>query len=211
MDCQKLLFDWIAHQHGLTGATFLALGLLYGFYGVQAIRLLVLAPAVGLGCLIGLFVAPLLQLAPLVPAIAGALLLGAASAAWPKFAVITCGGATWAALGGYLATQFGLGHIPVLISLALVGAGGTVLTAVSLRPMIMVTTALQGSSLMVMGFVGVATAVLPSLGYTFRGFAQDYSLVVPVLLTMLVVTSYSHQGSAQQGDILTGVRPWPGI
>ena len=82
---------------------------------------------------------------------------------------------------------------------------------VSLRPMIMVTTALQGSSLMVMGFVGVATAVLPSLGYTFRGFAQDYSLVVPVLLTMLVVTSYSHQGSAQQGDILTGVRPWPGI
>ena len=71
--------------------------------------------------------------------------------------------------------------------------------------MTVVMTTLQGTVLMIVGFVGAASELAPSVGLTFRDWADGQSLLVPILLLMLFVTAYSYQSSAQRGDIISRV------
>ncbi|MCK4342949.1 MAG: hypothetical protein KAY37_14645 [Phycisphaerae bacterium] len=209
MDWQKTLFDWAAVQPGLTGAVIFGTGLLYGLCGFRLVRSLLVMPCAALGCLLGALLATLANLPPLplVPVVG--VLGGILAIVRPQVGIILSSGATWAALGGYLALQFGLSEVPALITLAICGVGGAVLTLLSRPVMIILFTTWQGAGLMVIGFVSMSSAVFPSLGVTFRSLAHSQALAVPILLAMVATMAYSYQASARQGNIFTGMQSPP--
>jgi hypothetical protein len=212
MDYQRMLFDWAAAQSGLTGLAILVGGLLYAFCGFRLIRYLLAVPAAGLGAFLGLHAWTYQPQLPVWMFVgAGGIVGGVAAFAIPAATVAVCSGATWGAVGGYLAVQLGAGPLPAAIALGVCGIVGVVLGLISRAPMIVLFTTLQGAALLVIGFVGVASAVLPSLGGTFRALAQSQSLVVPTLLGMLTVTGFSYQASARQGDMFTGSTASPPV
>lgn len=206
---QYTLLQWVAHQPGITGAVLFAAGLLYALCGFRLIRYVAVLPCCGLGCLVGATVASWLEIPP--GFLTGA--LGAAGAAlalhWVLAGVVVSCGATWVALAGYLALQFGFSATIVTTAAIIAGVVGTVLTLLSRNSMIVLVTTIQGAALIVLGFTGMATEVLPTVGGTFRRLAADYALTVPVLLMMLAFTAYSCQVSAQQGDIIVGAEAPP--
>jgi hypothetical protein len=129
----------------------------------------------------------------------------AAALRYPRLGVVLASGATFAAVGYYLATQVGLNHAARWACLALVGGLGVAFAWLNKRGMPLVITTVQGAILMVVGFVGLSNALLPSLGVTFLSWSADWALLVPTLLGMLCVTAYSCQANMQQGDIRSGV------
>jgi hypothetical protein len=204
MDFQKLIFDWVSGQHGLTGAFILVAGLLYGFCGARMYRYLVVLPSAGLGALAGAIAAALAGVDALLAAAGAGVVAGILGMAYPRFAAILTGGASWALLGGYIVLQAGGSEFAAFVALCVVGGIGTVLTILSRQPMTIVATTLQGAAMMVIGFVGLSHAILPSLSSTFCTLANSQGLTVPVLMAMLSAMCYSYQASEQQGDIFTG-------
>jgi hypothetical protein len=78
-----------------------------------------------------------------------------------------------------------------------------------MRSLPIIVSVLQGAALMVIGFVGVADNLAPSLANTFTDWARTIPLMIPVLMTMLFVLGYSVQANQQQGDMQTGAsRGW---
>jgi hypothetical protein len=51
----------------------------------------------------------------------------------------------------------------------------------------------------------MANKLMPTVGETFVVWAHSWTLLVPMLMTMLFVMSYSYQSSAQRGDIISRV------
>jgi hypothetical protein len=204
MDYQNLVFRWAALQAAATGAAIFALGLLSAFLGFRFARFLLAVSTAGVAGVAGWNLAEALELPTALPALvlaAGAL---AAALRYQRVGVVTSAGATFAALGYYLATQTGL-HLSARWACALVAGGfGVTLAWLNKRSMPLVVTTVQGAVLMVVGFVGLSNALLPSLGVTFRQWSAESALLVPVLLSMLCVTAYSYQANMQQGDIRTG-------
>jgi len=210
MDFQRMVFDWAAGQSGLTGLAIFAAGLLFAFCGFRTIRYLLALPAAGLGALLGAQAwAFQAQLPTWLFLGTGAVMGGVAAFAVPRATVAVCSGATWGALGGYLAIQVGASAIPAAVTLGVCALAGVILALVSRSTMIVLFTTLQGAGLLVVGFVGLSSSVLPSLGHTFRALAQNQSLVVPMLLGMLSVTAFSYQSSSRQGDMFTGSAATP--
>lgn len=205
MHLQKLVFDWAASQSAITGVAILGAGLVYGLFGLRGIRFLLPLPSAGLGCLIGWLAASFGNL-PAVPCLGSGALLGLLlGVAWPRVATIIIGGATWAALVGYLTNRFGAPDEITLGAMVLLGIGGLVLTAVSRAAMTVLFTTLLGAGLVVVGFVALASDAIPSLGHTFRSMANGHAVLVPILLGMVSVTAYSYQASARRGDLFTGM------
>jgi len=209
VDCQKTLFDWIASQPGVTGAVFLAVGLIYGLCGCRLIRFLVVIPCAGLGCLLGLLLARLGNLPPTVTVPALGFLGGLLAARHTRGAVIITGAATLATLGAYLTAQSGACTTVILIVIGVCGGGGLIVAVLSRQAMALLHTTLLGAALSILGFVGLASAVMPSLGSAFRTLTGTYWLIVPVILVVLSITLYTYQANARQGDILTGSRALP--
>jgi hypothetical protein len=209
VDCQKIVFDWVASQPGLTGAALLAGGLLYGLCGYRFIRILVLVPCVGVGCLLGLLVARSGGLPALVTVPTLGVLAGLLAHNRPAGAVLLTSTATVAALGGYLAAQMGASTLVTAILVAVFGGISMLLTLLSRATMIMVHTTLLGAALTLIGAVGVGTAIAPTLATTFRQLVQDCWPIVPLLLLVSSVSLYSYQANVRQGDILTGARAEP--
>lgn len=200
---QHLLFTWITAQSAATGLVVMAAGLLAAAHGFRMIRFLLALCGAGVGYAAGVGIAPLAQ----VPALAAGAILGtvcaAAGAAWPRAVAVVINAATWAIGGAYLAEQFGARGIAWWLPTALLGAAGATLMLVSPRSITILMTSLQGSAVFIVGFAGVADAVLPVLGSTFRSWAQHRSLILPVLVGMLAVTAYSYQANARRGDLRT--------
>lgn len=208
-DCQKILFDWVAAQPGLTGAAVFGAGLLFGICGLRMIRFLVVLSLGGYACLAGLALAALIN-QPLILVVPGLGALGGVlGLAWPRGALVVSSAVTFGGLGGYLAVQLGLHETAVWVAFGVCGALGAVLALVSRQTMIMLSTVLQGSALMILGFVGIASAAWPTVGSTFRSCANQNSLVVPILMAMLAATAYSFQSMQRQGDIRTGSQTSP--
>lgn len=206
-DIQRELFTWSMQQHPTVGMAVFALGLLYCFMGFRFyVPLLALTcSALGFGAGAGFAMASDFgDGSPMVGGIIGLLVGGVLPFASRRGAMMLVGAAVWAGLGSYLLTQFGM-RGPVLLTtcgvLALLGAGFAVTCRQAPIP---VLTALQGVALMVVGWVGLATGLAPSLGRTFVDWAAGWSLLVPLMLLMLFVTGYSYQAMNQRGDIRTG-------
>lgn len=209
MDYQKTLFDWIASQPGVTGAVFLAVGLVYGLCGYRLIRFLVVVPCAGLGCLLGLLLARLGNLPPAATVPALGFLAGLLAARHTRGAVIITGAATLATLGAYVTAESGASATVILIVTGVLGGGSLIVAVLSRQAMALLHTTLLGAALCVLGFVGVANAVMPSLGSAFRTLTSNCWLIVPVILVVLSITLYTYQANGRQGDILTGSRALP--
>jgi hypothetical protein len=205
VDYQKLVLGWIAHQHWTVGAVVMAAGLLYGFQGVRVFKFVLGLSSALIGLLAGLMAAVTFELPPIFVGP----IFGAAAAAFSvsqqRTAMIGVGGATWGVLGHYLAMQVGLPGIAPLIAMAVTGGFGALFAYLCFRPMMVVVTSLHGIMLIVIGFVGMANKLMPTVGETFVVWAHSWTLLVPMLMTMLFVMSYSYQSSAQRGDIISRV------
>ncbi len=212
MNWQTSVFYWVAHQPTLTGLAIFAAGLVFGFVGYRMIRYLIGLPSAGVGALLAGLLAWQFPDIPPGPLVGGsAILAGVLGLAFPRPAVVICSAATWAALGAYIATQFGMKDMPVLITAGVLGGSALLLTLISRQPMMLVMTTLLGAGLLIVGFVGVASGIMPGMAATFRGMAAQYSVIVPVLLLMISVMAYSCQALARQGDMVTGAQAQPRV
>lgn len=208
-DYQKMLFDWVAAQPGLTGAAVFGAGLLFGICGLRMIRFLLALSLGGCACLAGVTVAALINQPLMFVVPAFGVLGGVLGLAWPRGALVVSSAMTFGGLGGYLAIQLGLQGTAAWAAMGVCGGLGALLALVSRQTMIILSTVLQGSALLILGFVGIASAASPAVGATFRSCASQFPLLVPALMAMVATTAYSFQSAHRQGDIRTGAQTSP--
>ena len=113
---------------------------------------------------------------------------------------------TFGAVTQYLAVQLGMRPDMSLIIGGIGLAVGVVLIFVCRRTLPITLTVVQGAGLLVVGFVGLTTSLVPSLGLTFTDWAGRLPLMVPGLMAMLCALGYSVQVNAYQGDLESGGR-----
>lgn len=204
MDWQSQVFRWAARQPGGTGVVLLACGLLYAFFGFRFARFLLALACGGIGAVGGWVGARLLGLPPGAGALGLglALLLGGLRFAQGALALVSA--CTLAGLGHYLLGQLGLDPLARWAAATVGGGLGLGLAWLNRREMPLVLTTLQGTALLIVGFVALSNALLPSLGVTFLRWSAERVLLVPFLFGMLCVTAYSCQTNMRQGDIRSG-------
>lgn len=201
---QQLLFDWITAQSIATGLVVMATGLLAASHGFRMVRFLLAVCGFGVGYGAAWALGSFVPLPPSVAGLAAGSMCAVAGVAWPRPARVVVSAVTWAIGGAYLAEHFGARGLGWWIPTGLLGAAGGVLMLVSPRSMTILMTSLHGAALFILGFTGVADAVLPVLGGTLRSWAHHRSAILPVLLGMLTLTAYSCQANARRGDLRTG-------
>lgn len=201
---QRELLKWAADQPALTGLVILAGGVLFGFFGFRMFRFLLGLTCAGLGWFVGTAAAivgdlPAYWLGPV-----GAVAFAGLSLRWVKPATGLASGTTWALLGYYLPYQL---HLPQEIAWlcgGIAGLFGMLFAFFCYQTTTIILTTVQGVVLMIVGFVAATTQLMPSIGVTFRQWANRQALLIPALLAMLAVTAFSYQAMRQQGDIRTG-------
>lgn len=203
-DLQTTLFRWITAQSQGTGVMVFLIGMLYAFHGFRVFRFLLIVSSFALGWLIGLVTAALVPQSEVMLPIAGSLLLGLISLRWEQPALLLNSAATWGLLGLYLMERFDTQAMIALTASGILAGLGLLFARLCPRTMRVVVTTLQGVALLVIGFVGCSDIVAPSLAATFRAWADDVRLLIPVLMAMLFAAAYSYQSMLAQGDIKTG-------
>lgn len=209
MDYQSLVFNWISLQGPATSLVVVALGALFSLHGFRFGRMLVALIGTLLGFFFGLLAGETLGLPVLALGLAIGGSLGLLSLARYRIGLALGSVATFGTLGYYLAYQLGM-PAQVVPWFGLLGAAGG-LSGMWLytRALPVVLTALHGAALLVIGGVGLASSVLPSMAATFVTWSASIGVLVPFMMTMLVVTGYAYQVNAAQGDMETGVgRTW---
>jgi hypothetical protein len=201
---QGSLLGWAATQPVLTGILVLGAGLVYAFFGFHFFRFLLAVTCAGLGYFGGALLSLAINLPDVMVGTAGALALGLLALKWPKLATGLATGAVWAILGHYLASQVHLPTVGIWVAAGIAGMLGIAFSILSPRTMALILPTLQGVVLLVVGFVIISTNLVPSVGFTFRDWANTQSLLVPIFLTMLFVAGYSYQAMHARGDIRTG-------
>jgi hypothetical protein len=207
-DYQSMIFNWASAQDALTALVIFALGLCYALHGFRFQRALLAMSSVVIGCGLGATAANWWDL----PAAAIGLMAGGAcglsAMRWPAFGLGFAAFGTFATIGHYLAYQLGMPAALVLGATVVGALGGLASVWLYRRPLPMVLTAIHGSGLMVVGFVGLMCGVLPAVGSTFVSWSSSFGLLVPVILAMLVTTGLAYQSSTQF-DLQTGAgRAW---
>lgn len=187
-----------------TSLALFATGLLFGLQGFRFARFLMAVTCAAAGFVFGGFGSQAIGYPPVIGGFIAASLAGGLALARIRVGVTVSAIATFAIAGHYLVARFDpMGAAP-WIAAALGGLIGLSLAWGEQRSLPILITTLQGAALMVLGFVGVAAALSPSLAGTFVGFSHDVPLFVPVLVGMLVAVGYSVQANLQQGDIRSG-------
>ncbi len=203
-DFQGIIFRWAAHQSELTAVSILAVGLLYALQGFRFARLLLAGSACAAGFLIGSLVAALVGAPGFIGGAPLGLCMGILALGKVRFGVFVSSAFTFAALAHYLGVRF---HLPSESTLLLAAAGllvGCSLYWICRRPLPIVLTTIQGAVFLVIGFVALASSLTPTLAETFLSWSSDLPVMVPMLMLMLVITGFSVQANAQQGDMETG-------
>ncbi len=205
-DFQSLIFNSATRWSEATSLVVLGVGLLYLLQGFRFARFLMALTCAGSGLVMGIIAVKLLELPFLVAIIAPAA-LGVAALFFFRKALMFSSMFTFGALAQYLAIQLGVRPNISMLAIVAGAAFGFSLVYVCRRMLPIVITILQGAGLLVVGFVGLSTALAPSLGYTFVDWSVRLPLMVPGLMTMLFVLGYSVQANAFQGDIESGGCP----
>lgn len=203
-DFQHVLFRWAESQPLANGAIFLIIGILCGFHGFRVFTLILAASTGFVGWLVGAIAAGMAQVSTFAGGAVGAVLLAILALRKPKPAIAINCALTYGLLGIYLTHQLGISRD---LSWALAGAAtlaGLVFALLNTDTMAVVLTTLQGSVLIVLGFVSVSNAAFPSVGNTFVDWSSSQGLVVPIFLGMIVTAAYAYQSSQKQGDIRAG-------
>lgn len=205
-DFQGLIFRSASQWSEAISVVALGIGLLYTLQGFRFARFLLPLTCAGGALALGAVVASATELPFEVALVAGAL-VGTVALLRFRVALMFSSAFTAGAAFQYIAIQVG---IAPKISLLIGGVGllvGFSLLWVCRRMLPIVVTIVQGAGLLVVGFVGLSTALLPSLGLTFVDWAERLPLMVPALMVMLCVLGFSVQASAYQGDVESGGSP----
>jgi hypothetical protein len=202
-DFQGLIFRSAARWPEAISIVAFGVGLLYALQGFRFARFLLPVTCVGGALAVGTIAASATEV-PLEAIIAAAAILGTVTLLRFRLALVFSSMFTGGALCQYLAVQVG---IDPKISLFVGGVGlaiGGALFWVCRRSLPILVTIVQGAGLLVVGFVGLSAALVPTLGLTFVEWATRLPLMVPTLMVMLSVLGYSVQASSYQGDVKSG-------
>lgn len=204
IELQEPLFRWAAAQPASMGVLILGAGIIYGFFGYKLyVPLLALSNA-AIGGVIGIIASGFADVPPQLGAGIGALAGGATAMASKSLGALVGNATTFALVGAFLTSHFGSPPIITLFVLVIASAVAALLSLLCVRTMRVVLMSVQGAILMIVGFVGVTSQVIPSMGDTFRSLASSWALLTPLLLTMVVVTTYATQSNYLRGDMRTG-------
>lgn len=207
LDPQGLIVDFARDWSQGTAAVVFIVGLLYAIQGFRFARVLLAISCAAAGWMLAATLRDLT--APLgIPAIvvsaAAALALGVQPLIHYRTGVIIASVCTFAFMAFDLSARL-IGEPRVVLLASIGGAlfGGS-LFWLHRRCLPLLVTAIHGSLLVLLGFVGISSSILPELADTFVGYAHDWPLMLPVLLTTLCITGYTVQLNAYQGDIVVG-------
>jgi hypothetical protein len=208
-DYQDFAFHWAASQTSLTALVIIGIGLLFALQGFRFARPLFALTSATAGFLLGILIGEALK-TPAFPISAGmAGVLGAAGLVRYRLGIVISSTLVFSVLSQYLVSRFSNNPSNLLFALVFGAALGMSLRWICMRSLPIIVTVIQGAALMVVGFVGVADNMAPSLANTFTDWARTIPLMVPVLMTMLFVLGWSVQANQQQGDMQTGAsRGW---
>lgn len=207
LDPQGLLVDFARDFSQGTAAVVFILGLLYALQGFRFARVLLAISCAAAGWLLGGTLSSLvtpLGIPAIVPAGGAAVLLGIQPLVHYRIGVIIASMCTFAFIAFDLTTRV-LDLPQMALSAAIGGAlAGGALYWLHRRCLPLLLTAIHGALLVLMGFVGLSSNVLPGLADTFASCARDWPLLLPVLLSIVCITGYTVQLNAYQGDIVVG-------
>lgn len=201
---QQAVFDWVSTQSGFTAFIIFCAGIIFAFQGHRIFQFLVTTSVAAIGWLVGWALALAIDAPPEGVAAVGAATMACLSLWRFRPAVILNCGGTWAIIGHYFAISLGAPPLAAMAVAALAGGAGAMFAHLCYRSMTLLLTVLQGSMLMVIGWVGLSAKFMPTVSQTFVSWSRSCSLLVPILLIMLCVTAYSIQASARRGNMLTG-------
>lgn len=202
---QTEILRWVSHQPGITGLAIFFVGVVFAFSGHKFFPGMLAIVCAGLGWLLG-YVASLYMDVPeqILPAIL-AVLCGILGVTVRKLGVMMVAAATGGIVGMYFSDQ--LGMLPMLIiAFTIVCAGlATMFSFLCPRSAPLMITTILGTMMLVVGFVGLSTMIVPSVGITLRMYANSFSLLLPFLGGMVFIAAYSYQSMHLRGDMETGV------
>jgi len=207
LDPQGLIVDLAREWSQGTAAVVFIIGLLYALQGFRFARVLLAISCAAAGWILGSGIAGLVAsfgIPPFGPRLAGAVILGIQPLIHYRVGVIVASMCTFAFIAFDLAVK--VLDVPEIAPLAAIGGsilGGTFYW-LHRRCLPLLLTAIHGSLLVLLGFVGLSSSVLPELADTFVSCARDWPLMLPVLLTIVCITGYTVQRNAYQGDIVVG-------
>ena|GEM_PF-2038006 len=205
-DFQGLIFRNAAHWSTATSLVVFLLGLLFTLQGFRFARVLLPLTCAAGGLVVGMLACGLADL-PAGVSFLFAAVFGIIGLLRYRLAVIASSAFAFAVLLQYLAYQFGIRHNESLIVGAVgftLGIGMFWLYRLQLP---MIVTIIVGGGLSITGFVGLSASLVPSLGLTFIEWANELSLMTPLMNLMMWTLGYAVQANAKQGAIQTGGSP----
>lgn len=204
IDLQAMVLDGALRCPDSVALVILIAGMLYLTQGFRFARFLLAATAASGGYVLGAGAANSFGLPADIVALTFAGILGLLAVSKLMYGTIISAVLIWALIGHWIAVKFGLP--PSWLSGA-VGVGGFIggsLFWVARRLLPLLLTTLQGAAMVIVGFVGVAKTVAPSLAFTFTDWANNGFFLISLLMTMLTVLGVSLQSTAKEGDIRSG-------
>lgn len=203
-DLQVIIFrDASMWSTGGSLFVFLA-GMLFCLQGFRFARFLLTVTCAGIGFFLGTIGGKIADIDPVIAGAACAVGLGVVSLVKVRAGIAISSIITFAGLFQYLAVRFGFYPDQTLICGAFGAAVGIGAPFMFRRSMTVTLTSLQGACIAIIGFVGLANRLAPSLAETFIGWADRVSLMVPLLYAMLVTLGVSVQANQKQGDLESG-------
>lgn len=181
-----------------------AAGLLLALQGFRFARILIALTAAGAGILAGALGAQIGHVPVAGPAALGALLFGGIALLRYRIGLGIASALMFGLVLDFLAVQLAITTPGSSVPFACGAVVGAAMLGLLGRTLPIIVTTLEGSVLLLIGFVGLCSALLPSLGNTFVATADRIALMVPTLLLMLFITGYSVQFNARQGDVRVG-------
>lgn len=203
-DLQSLVLDAALRWPPSVTLVILVAGLLYLTQGFRFARFLLALTAAAGGFAVGAGFANTFGLPAEILGLTLGGVLGLLAISKLMYGTIVSSVMVWALIAQWFAVKFEFppSWITIIVSIgALLGAA---LFWIARRPLPLLITTLQGAAMVIVGFVGAAKVVAPSLAFTFTDWANSGVFLIMLMMTMLTVLGFSLQSTAKQGDIRSG-------
>ena len=204
IDYQSYVLHHAVYWPVSTSLALLAAGALYGLQGFRFARVLLAITCAGGGFAVGGVVSEMVSYPPIIGSLGLAVIFGLLAIMKLRVGVTMSAGLIFGLLGNYIAIRAHLAGVTPLYAAAAGAFVGLALAWGRQRSLPILVTTVQGAGLMLIGFVGVAATLAPTLAGTFVDWAGNMTLMVPMFLVMLIALGYSVQANLQQGDIRAG-------
>lgn len=203
-DYQTQLLTWAANQSQSAAIIMFAVGTVYTLQGFRFARLMIAIVLGIIGFAFGRAWADANGANPEVFSLISAAVMGALALASVCSGLLIGSVITFGLAMQFLGMQFGLPPTGLLVLFCFGAVVGALIYFLHARVLPRLLTTMQGSVMMLLGFVGAAGSFLPRLADTMIDTAAGMPFAVPMLLGMLCVMGYCYQTNLEDGDIQTG-------